>query len=93
MIHIETKPHMAEQKNDHSAKPFALAQDRVFVDGQHVGYVGHQHMAPIVLITQVSDAVKAALVGKLGDRKIAEPARLRRPRRRRVKHKSRIIMP
>jgi hypothetical protein len=60
--------------------PVELKQDRIYLDGKHVGYVGWQPGAPINLIVRglpaaIVDDVRAAVAAKhgAGERKLAVP--------------------
>lgn len=68
-MQIELRPHVG--KSMASGRPVDLKQDMIFLDGEHVGYVGRQPDAPINLIRaefldeQVA-AIRAAVQAKYG---------------------------
>lgn len=77
-MNIELRPHVG--KSLASGRAIDLKQDRIFVDGQHVGYVGREVNAPINLIYHDMpedhiEAIRNAVRGKYGGTadKVAAP--------------------
>ncbi len=80
-MQIELRPHVG--KNVATGLPVDLGQDRIFVDGQHVGYVGRKPDAPINLIfpqlpEDLKTAVQKAVTAKFGGQaaRMAEPVQI-----------------
>lgn len=66
--------------NISTRRPVSLKQDRIFLDGKHVGYVGWQPGAPINLVVRdlspsTMESIRTAVAEKLGagDRKLVIP--------------------
>lgn len=75
---IELRPHVG--KSMASGRVIDLQQDRIFVDGQHVGYVARQAGAPINLIypdipEDHIESIRGAVAAKYGGAadKVAAP--------------------
>lgn len=68
-MQVELRPHIGGHMV--TGQPVDLRQDRIFVDGQHVGYVGRSPDAPINLIVsappeELTAAVREAVAAKYG---------------------------
>ena len=77
-MNIELRPHVG--KSMASGRVIDLQQDRIFVDGQHVGYVARQAGAPINLIypdipEDHIESIRGAVAAKYGGaaNKVAAP--------------------
>jgi len=77
-MQVVLTPHVGQHLA--TKKEVDLNQDRIFVDGNQVGFVARKPDSPICLLRpdfdqELKDAVEAAVRAKYGDqpRKIAEP--------------------